>query len=204
MLYIEISKIMSDIIISLAAITTATIAWKGLRSWKNELRGRADFELAQKLLMATFQLRDSIESCRSPWISAGELPDNYNRHPRNKDPEQEGQAMAYIYGNRWEKVSKPIQEFKAARIEAEVLWGSNTSKKIDALLDCVLELRAAIDMFIHNEFSDGEDFKSDKEYARKIKSKINTSQKEDNELTNKIQEAVKEIEAFVKPHLARS
>jgi len=46
-----------DIVLGLAAIVTATVAWLGLQSWRKELRGKADFDVARGLLRATSAAR---------------------------------------------------------------------------------------------------------------------------------------------------
>ena len=62
----EIIGCIKDIIIALAAITTAAVAIYGITSWRRELSGKANFEVARNLAKAIYLLRDEISYCRDP------------------------------------------------------------------------------------------------------------------------------------------
>ncbi len=78
----DVFSIIKDIVISIAAATTAIVAYKGLEKWHKELKGKANFDVALSLIKSTYKLRDKIESCRSPFIPANEFPKDYD--PNNK------------------------------------------------------------------------------------------------------------------------
>ncbi len=73
----EIITIIKDIIISIAAATTAIVVYKGLEKWQNKLKGKANFDTAISLIKATYKLRDQISFCRSSFISPIEFPNDY-------------------------------------------------------------------------------------------------------------------------------
>ena len=197
----EIFSIIKDIVISIAAATTAFVAYKGLEKWQKELSGKANFDTARSLIRATYKLRDEIEYARSPFIPAGEFPKDYD--PLNKTDKSRGDAFAHVYGKRWEHIAEAIQEYDAFILESEALWGAQIKEKANALRSCVIELRSAIDAYISNEYSGGEDF-NDRVFAISVRAKVSNSQKEKNELTIKINTAINEIENEVSPHLNRS
>lgn len=170
----EIFSIIKDVIISIAAATTAFVAYKGLERWQHELRGKANFDTARKLIRATYKLRDEISYARSPFIPASEFPEDYD--PSNKSSKNKGDAFAHVYGRRWERIVEAIQDYDAFALEAEALWGANIKEKTDELRDCVIDLRSAIDGYISNEYSGGEDFK-DRQYAVSVRSKFLTAVK---------------------------
>lgn len=66
-----------DIALSGAAITTATVAILGLKSWSRELKGKAEFEVGRALILATYKLRDELKYARSPCTSGYEFPEDY-------------------------------------------------------------------------------------------------------------------------------
>lgn len=197
----EIITIIKDIFISIAAATTAFVAYKGLQKWQKELNGKANFDTARALIRSTYKLRDEIEYSRSPFIPAGEFPKNYD--PLNKTDESRGDAFAHVYSKRWESIVEAIQDFDAYVLEAESLWGTRIKEKTNVLRSCVIELRTAMDAYISNEYSGGEYFK-DRDFSKSMRSIVSNTQKDKNELTLKINAAIKEIENEISPHLNRS
>lgn len=197
----EIITIIKDIFISIAAVTTAYVAYTGLEKWKKELNGKANFDTARALIRATYKLRDEIEYSRSPFIPVGEFPKDYD--PIHKTDETKGDAFAYVYRKRWEPIVEAMQDYDAYVLEAEALWGAKIKEKTDVLRSCIIELRAAMDAVIYNEYSGGEDFK-DREFGKDIRAKVSNTHKDKNELTLKIIAAIKGIEGEVSPHINRS
>jgi len=192
-----------DIIVSGAAGFTAYFAWKGLSAWKSELEGKASFEAARMLAKATYRLRNAISYCRSPFISSHEFPEEYPGLPTTATSQQEGQAYAHIYGNRWQPVGAAVQEFEAALLEAEALWGKEIKAKGEVLRKCVIELQVDIDCLIQDKFTGGENFR-DKAFAQRVRATVNATRGEDNAFTTKINDAVEGIETELRPYLSRA
>jgi len=143
-----------------------------------------------------------MEYNRSPFIPASEFPKEYD--PRNKTDESRGDAFSHVYTNRWKPIVEAVQVFDANTLEAEALWGNKIKEKTEKLRSCVIELRSAIDAHVSNEYSGGEDFKQDREFGKKIRAIVSNSHKNENELTLKINSAIKEIESEITPHLGRT
>lgn len=61
--YITLIK---DIITGLSAFTAAVIAIMGLQAWKKQLKGKTEYELAQRLLRATYKVREAFSWVRNP------------------------------------------------------------------------------------------------------------------------------------------
>jgi hypothetical protein len=201
----ELITAIKDVLLGGAAVTTTVVAVVGLKNWSRELRGRADFDVARGLIRATYKLRDEIRSCRAAFIMAQEFPDGYCDPNRKSTPEDEAQVWAHVYKNRWQPVWEAIQEFDAQTLEAEALWGSEIRQKTDKLRECIAELNSAIYAVISDKASGGRDFKSDREFGKKMRSTVSASgSDQSNELSKKITEAVTGIEDKIRPHLKRS
>lgn len=156
----EIITVVKDVLLGLAAATTAVVAVLGLRKWRQELEGKAQFEVARSLIRATYRLRDEIRNCRNPFYTAYEYPADYKGGlGAQHSSEEEARAWMHIYKNCWAPVWTALQEFDSHTLEAEALWGSAMRAKTDALRKCVRELNAAIDAVIRDKASGGEDFK---------------------------------------------
>lgn len=74
----EIIAAIKDILLAATAVTTATAAVVGLKSWRRELEGRTEFDTAKGLIRATYKLRDELSLYRSPLISVNEFPEACN------------------------------------------------------------------------------------------------------------------------------
>ena len=198
---VRISDI-KDIIVSTAAVVTATVAIIGLYKWKAELTGKANFEASKELIKKVYKLRNEIGYCRSPGILGNEFPEGYMLFGTNSG-DTEGRAWAHVYDNRWKGVREALIEYDTACLEAEALWGKEIKASEQQLMSVVRRLRAAIDATIQNYFSEGENFKSDKNFENKMRSTVSSSLDENDGFANDLDNAVSAIEEIIKPHLKR-
>lgn len=88
-----------DLLLGGAAVATASVAVAGLKRWRLELRGKADFEAARALARATYKLRDELAICRSPFVRGQEFPPSYYASPK-RTAQEEKEGWAYVYENR--------------------------------------------------------------------------------------------------------
>ncbi|MEQ1486150.1 hypothetical protein [Methyloglobulus sp.] len=201
----EIITAIKDVFLGIAAATTAIVAVLGLKNWSRELKGKTEFEVARNLIRTTYKLRDEIQNCRSPFISAYEFPKEYKGGSRETSSEDEAQAWSYVYKNRWASVYNAILEFDSHTLEAEALWDKEVRNRTDSLRQCVQELYAAIEALVSDKANRGEDFKSDREYGKQIRSTVSASPGDkNNEFSKKMLIAVSAIEEQIRPHLRRS
>src|SRR6266850_7233997 len=179
----EIITVVKDVLLGLAAATTAIVAVLGLRKWRQELEGKAHFEAGRNLIRATYRLRDTIGACRSPFYSAYEFPEGYKGGlGAQHSADEETRAWIHIYKNRWAPVWTALQDFDSHTLEAEALWGSTIRTKTDALRTCVRELNLAMDAVIRDKASDGQDFKSNRDFGKEMRSIVAASSDDDKNL----------------------
>jgi hypothetical protein len=183
-----------DILIGLAAIITAIVAAIGLKNWRRELKGKAEFEIARGLMRTTYKLRDELQNCRSPFISFNEYPEGYKGPLSGSSPEEDAKALEYVYKNRWKPVRDVLHEFETFALEAEALWGKEVRSQTNEFLQCVRKLSNAI-------FAVIQDFKGNKDFAKKMKSIVYGFGDENDELWLQINKNVNNIENEVRPHL---
>jgi hypothetical protein len=200
----EIVTLIKDLALSGAAIVTATVAIRGLKSWNRELKGKAAFEVARALARSTYKLRDAIKGCRSPVVIAAEFPDGFDAGRGKRAGPEVAEAYAHVYNNRFGQVWGALQEFDTNTLEAEALWGNDVRANTDALRHCVVELRTAIDAFIGDKESGGRDFSQDAKFAIGVRSTVSNYSGDENELTKKVVAAIQNIEGVVRPHLKRA
>lgn len=199
----EVVTILKDLFIAIAALTTASVAVKGLKNWNRELKGKAEFEAARSLIRATYKLRDQVEMCRSPLFSNNEFPCHTSDIGRRTPQEQEYE-WRHAYNARWQLVWGALQEFDASTLEAEALWGSSIRGKTDELRQCLQELRGAIETFLADKASAGENFRLNKELCEQITSTLSRFSRERDKFSGKLLDAITAIESELRPHLKRS
>lgn len=198
----DVFTALKDIFLAGAAATTAFVAYRGLEKWKAELSGRTNFEVARQFMKSVYRLRNEIQDCRSPFVSASEFPEGYQGALGNYSSSEKGDAWVHVYKNRWQPVMDAVQEFDSATLEAEALWGAAVKDAAQELRRLAVRLRASIDAFIRNEYSGHQDF-GDRDFAVRIRSDLNASEMETDTLSPAIREAIVKIEDLVRPHLSR-
>ena len=201
----EIITVAKDILLGLAAATTAIVAALGLRKWRQELEGKAHFEAARNLIRATYRFRDALYDSRTPFYSAHEFPPGYTGILGKHTSEEEVKAWIHIYKNRWAPVMTALQEFDSHTLEAEALWGPTIRTKTNALRQCARELNGAIDADIRNKADGGQHFEKDKKFGELMRSLLAAPREDEkNPLNQQIGRAISGIEEEVRPHLRRS
>jgi hypothetical protein len=194
---------LKDIVVAVVAIVTATAAVRGLRKWREELHGKAAFDVARGLIRATYRLRDELQSFRSPFVRGSEFPADYQSFAQNA-PYIDAQAWAHVYKNRWEPVAVALREFDAQVLEGEALWGAQIRDRAQNLRTCAHTVFVAIESTIEDKAAGGEHFKADPGFARRMRATIAASASApDNELSNQIARAVGDLEADLRQHLTR-
>lgn len=200
----EILSMVKDVVLACAGAITATVAILGLKNWSRELRGKAEFDVARALIRSTYRLRDEIQSSRSPFVSGHEFPEDYGS-PGPKTSQQEAEAWAHVYNNRWRPVREALLDFESHVLEAEALWGREVREKADDLRQCARNLQVAMEAVIDDKVHHGENFSSDKQFGKEMRSTVSASRHDkNNTLTQKIGDAITAIEAIARPHLKRS
>ena len=69
-LWVSVGK---DALTGLAAVAGVIVASIGLGTWRAQLKGRTEYDLARRLLEATFDVRNMIREARSPMVPGGEV-----------------------------------------------------------------------------------------------------------------------------------
>jgi len=142
----DLHTILKDWIVPIATASAATIgsfvALVGLSSWRRQLHGQSDHELARRILVALFKMRDAIQDVRNPALFSSEMPDP----PAEKRETMSAEQIRFFgtsqaYERRWEKVGRLQTELYADIVEAEALWGAESKGLLDAIYGLNTELR---------------------------------------------------------------
>lgn len=203
--FVEWGGPIKEVILTAVAVAGAVVAVIGLTTWRRQLGGTVEYELARRLLKEVYQFREALQSVRFPFISAKEmeLTEEEGPPPKN-DKDKRYRELAKAYQNRYVRVNEARNSLEATLLEVEVIWGQELIAKVKKLYDWDGELYAAIMDHLDAISSDVPhggrqpgDIKKTRDtiYVRGDKSK--------DEFLKGLQADIQEIEKDVKPHLKR-
>jgi len=206
--YQPIATFAKDIITIISLTIAAIIAFLGLSAWKKQLVGSGEYELAKRILKATYHLRDALENIRSAFITAGEADSAVKETGLELDkssPDYINKSNVAAIEVRWKKVVSSVQELQIEASEAEALWGKDIREKILEIRSVVGELYAALRMYL--SFS-SKPFprQAEQEIVQKFEKivyKMSLGEGED-EYSARLLEKVNLIEGLVRPYLKRN
>jgi hypothetical protein len=71
------------LVVALAAFGTVCVAWKGLRTWQDELIGREAFDLARRVVRDAFEYYRAVMSLRNPFMGSAERGEDEDEQAEN-------------------------------------------------------------------------------------------------------------------------
>jgi len=214
--------LVKDIVTGLAALTAAYLAIRGFNTWKDQLKAKTEYELAQRVAKAAYEVRDAINLVRSPTLNETDFIEELQNDAFKKPPIPNGgppdfdvkeiamerlRKQAAIYDKIWQNVRTATTDLEFTSLEAEAIWGKDARDVVKPLLDCAETLRNGIRFFFEIRQSELFQKKSRSEInEEKIKNLkticyLTGEEKDENSLTNEINRTIDKINDFLKPHL---
>jgi hypothetical protein len=189
----------ANLVLAGVGVGTVVVAWKGLSTWRAQLHGTAGFDAARSLMKATYVLRDRLQDARAPFVSVAEYPEDYK--PRS-GPDEEARKWTHIYERRFEPVVAALHEFEGASLEAQALFGKDVKSATDGLVRVIRTVQIAMQTVIEDAESGGEDFKSNRDFAKETRAQAQAPRGDKTNAVNQaLTAAVDQIEAVARPHL---
>lgn len=193
-----------DLITGIAAGVAALVAAIGLSTWRTQLKGKTEYELARRTLRSVYRVRDEISRVRGPFISSGEvgvaLTEAGIKDPKAPDGDRTAGA---VYAKRWRGLTEAMSELEAESLEAEVLWGEEARAVQRGLRSCVGELYAAVTQHVRYEGSGRTWANLSPASLQRIDRVLyqTSTDPEKDPFTGSVQQAVERAEAVLRPHL---
>ncbi len=199
--------LVKDVITIISIIAATVVAFMGLQTWKNQLVGTVEYELAKRILKATYRLRDVLENVRNPLILAEEeyrAAKESNLDNDSDAPDVRRRRSEAVYNNRWKDVVSNFQDLQLTAAEAEAVWGTEVKDKLLGIRVSVMNLYTAIQMFHLYAFRPNPDEKI-QEIVRTFEKIVYKSSVDvpDDYSTNLLAELAV-IERAVRPYLKRN
>lgn len=132
-------KDIKEIIIILISICGIVIAYQGLLTWKEQLKGTTRYKIAKDVLAKTFKIRDEFKNTRCVFTSSVEMSYVINK---NKELNIEKASLS-AYRKRLIRLSIIRRELEVVIIEADVVFGKEQVLDIKELVKKVNEMVGA-------------------------------------------------------------
>ena len=128
----SLTKDVFSIIGTIGALTIGSI---GLFTWKRQLQGTSEYELAKKAILKTYEVEQAIQSVRNPMLH---LNKEEVEAGRRLEEEQKiyDERMSYLY-SKW-------AELQTIRLEAKVIWSMEAHNSFEDIQTIIGKLRGGI------------------------------------------------------------
>lgn len=137
----EFIALLKDVILTASAVTGSIVAVKGLGTWKRQLKGGKEYELARRILVTLFRYRDRIDDVRFPGMWAHEMPlPPENEANQMNDEQIRSYVSSKAYQARWDKVQFERTSLNADLLEAEAIWGGDLKNLFSKIFSLESEL----------------------------------------------------------------
>jgi hypothetical protein len=203
--FVEWGEPIKEFILTAVAVAAAVVAIIGLTTWRRQLGGTAEYELARRILKEVYQFREALQSVRFPFISVREMElTEEDGPPPTNDKDKRYRELAKAYQNRYIRVNETKSALEATLLEVEVLWGTELIAKVRKLYNWDGELYAAILDHLDAISSDVSHGGRQSVDIKKTRDTMNArGDKNKDEFLQGLQADIQEIEKDVKPHLKR-
>ncbi|MBD8896508.1 hypothetical protein IG626_10900 [Desulfovibrio desulfuricans] len=196
--YIPIAKDWLTLIIAGCGVW---VAWQGLRTWRRQLKGTSQFDVAKRLMLKVYQIRRDIEYCRSPvryvpWITHGaeDKPIPVN--------EQQYESTKKDMWERFDKIVKTSNEIELLLFEAEIVLDKKVREHFRPISEICFQLRTSIKFFLTYSDPKRKNRSDTDAESRKYNELEETIYAQDGDaIQTKVDSAVREIEKFIKPYV---
>jgi hypothetical protein len=201
----QVVSILKDVVVACAAVTGATVAVLGLKTWRRQLQGQAQYELARRYLRAVLNVRDAIRGVRAPFMSAGEIFAAMKEAGLDPDADRREhlKQQRAAYSVRMNRLNQARSDLRVEALEAEVLWGKAAQELLLPLDRAIGELFASLYRYLDSQEPNASSSERQRDLQAELRGvvyQMSDDPKED-KFGATVQSAVDSVERFVSPHL---
>lgn len=124
-----------DVVTPIGTLGALVIGVVGLTTWRRQLRGTSEYDVAKGAVLMTYQVRDAMQAVRSPMLY---LRKEEVEAGRKLEEEQR------IYDERMQRLQEKWAELRTLSLEARVIWGEKAEARFAPVKALIGELRAEI------------------------------------------------------------
>ena len=197
--------LIKDAILAIAGVIGSVVAILGLNTWKRQLYGQSEYDLAKRLLKSLYLFREVINNARHPFMQYSATPDlPEEKLEQLSRQEKDWHAQAQAWEKRWEPVAKARADLDTNVLESEVFWGNEIKDKMAKLSRLQAELLVAIQEHIErtdprnpDETYHGQDSRRNKEIM------YGMSDRSKDAFLDRMLTSIEDIEVVLKPYIKK-
>lgn len=183
-------QVIKDLVTILATCIATWIAITGIKAWKKQLKGKTEYEISRRYLKAVYRVRDSIKYVRNPFVPVEEIMSSLKKNGLSElDYNDNKKTNRAVYSERWKKVIEAASDLDVELLDVEVSWGKEAIEIKSKLQECITNLFVNLKIFLEEN-----------DYGNDVRDSI-YSVGEGDEFNKKLNDAVREIEDYLRPHL---
>ncbi|MGZ8992578.1 MAG: hypothetical protein ACXW16_01030 [Burkholderiaceae bacterium] len=180
-----------------ATAVTAGVAWKALSSWKKQLEGQTQHNVAIEVASAARALRYAFYDARSPLLLASEFPESYQERRMGEKPtrSQEAQEHAFVYQSRLKALWPYITECAKLRPKAGITFGDGCADALESLAKKARELEFIAQDYVE-QMSVGQEIVTqwaDQSWVKRVKTSIRVGSDRQDPLSLEFEAAMKKV-----------
>lgn len=183
-----------DIFSIIGTVGALIIGSLGLFTWRRQLRGTSEYELAKKAVLKAYEVQQSLQAVRNPmlYLSKEEIEAG-----RRIEEEQR------IYNDRMTLLYEKWAELQTIRLEAKAIWSDSAHNCFNEIQQRIGDLRGAIwlHFWMKGAYA-GPGATVDNNPERVIENdKVVYFVSDDDEFSQKILNSVEKVEIFFGPKI---
>jgi len=136
--------LLQQLIFAVPAWIGAVVAVWGINTWRRQIRGDDEYQVARRLLLATYRYRDTLRSIRNPFSFATKEDEAEAAAISTSPTEKNWRLAQRRYDRRWAPVDVARSQLEAELLEAEVVWQESPRPAYLSLLEKEAQLFRAI------------------------------------------------------------
>ncbi len=150
--FAAILAIVKDLVVTLAAAGGLIVTLLGLRTWKRQLKGKTEWDLARRYLRAVYIVRDAVGTVRISFMSVGEQSAAMAevKKARSDSLQTDIDPVGAAYEQRFVPLHRAWSDLQVERAEAEALWGAAAVEAIKPLAKSMRELLSYLEMHMRH------------------------------------------------------
>ncbi|WP_226501443.1 hypothetical protein [Pseudomonas sp. MWU16-30322] len=145
----DVASVLGSVGALLGVAAAAYFGHQGLATWRKQIKGAGDHELARRTLIDLYRYRDALDLVRSPTIWASETRPDDNESPHVDPRIERFNETCRAYTRRLREVRNVRAPLNAALLEIEAVWGGNLKELLKPLYKLENELDAYIRAFLN-------------------------------------------------------
>ncbi len=200
----ELVSLVSDIVLGLCAVVVAVVAFFGLRTWREELTGKAKFKVARNVMLLGFKLNADFQAARNPFTWHGE---HDGRQQRENESQDESRVLDewYARNRRLQPLIEDLQKLQEAGWEAEVVLDEESSKQVSGAIEVFRDNFAELSSVIYSYFETRRDevikneMYKDQDWLRGLHKEIYSAKEDD--ISKKIDGATSQLASALRAYV---